>query len=66
MTRIIAIALGLVLLSTSTALATPIARVTITPSLVVAGKTVTLSNSGMIHYDTQLKNIWPDIWSLIP
>lgn len=32
----------------------------------VVGKTVTISNSGMIHYDTQLKNIWPDIWSLIP
>jgi uncharacterized repeat protein (TIGR01451 family) len=31
----------------------------------VVGKTVTLSNSGMLHYDTQLKNIWPDIWSLI-
>jgi uncharacterized repeat protein (TIGR01451 family) len=32
----------------------------------VVGKTVTIGNSGMIHYDTQLKNIWPDIWSLIP
>jgi hypothetical protein len=43
MTRIIAIALGLVLLSASTAFATPIARVTITPSPVVAGKTVTFN-----------------------
>ena len=32
----------------------------------VVGKTVTISNSGMIHYDTLLKNIWPDIWSLLP
>jgi hypothetical protein len=31
----------------------------------VVGKTVTISNSGMIHYDTLLKNIWPNIWSLI-
>jgi uncharacterized repeat protein (TIGR01451 family) len=31
----------------------------------VAGKTVTVSNSGMIHYDAQLKNAWPDIWALI-
>ncbi len=31
----------------------------------VVGKTVTLSNSGTIHYDTQLKNAWPDIWTLI-
>jgi uncharacterized repeat protein (TIGR01451 family) len=31
----------------------------------VAGKTLTISNSGMIHYDTLLKSIWPDIWSLI-
>jgi uncharacterized repeat protein (TIGR01451 family) len=31
----------------------------------VAAKTVTISNSGMIHYDTRLKSIWPDIWSLI-
>jgi uncharacterized repeat protein (TIGR01451 family) len=31
----------------------------------VAGKTLTISNSGMIHYDTRLKSIWPDIWSLI-
>jgi hypothetical protein len=31
----------------------------------VVGKTITLSNSGMIHYDTQLKTIWPDIWTLI-
>jgi hypothetical protein len=32
----------------------------------VAGKTLTISNSGMIHYDIRLKSIWPDIWSLIP
>jgi uncharacterized repeat protein (TIGR01451 family) len=32
----------------------------------VAGKTVTLSNSGMLHYDIQLKSIWPDIWALLP
>jgi hypothetical protein len=31
----------------------------------VIGKTITLSNSGMIHYDTQLKSIWPNLWSLI-
>ncbi len=31
----------------------------------VAGKSITLSNSGMIHYDTQLKSVWPDIWTLI-
>lgn len=31
----------------------------------VAAKTITLTNSGMIHYDTQLKTIWPDIWTLI-
>jgi hypothetical protein len=29
------------------------------------GKTITLSNSGMIHYDTRLKTIWPDVWTLI-
>jgi len=32
----------------------------------VAGKTLTISNSGMIHYDIKLKSVWPDIWSLIP
>jgi len=31
----------------------------------VVGKTVTISNSGMIHYDVLLKNAWPGIWSLI-
>jgi uncharacterized repeat protein (TIGR01451 family) len=31
----------------------------------VVGKTITISNSGMIHYDTRLKTIWPDIWTLI-
>jgi hypothetical protein len=30
-----------------------------------AGKTITIGNSGAIHYDTQLKTIWPDIWTLI-
>lgn len=32
----------------------------------VVGKTVTIGNSGMVHYDTQLKSIWPEIWSLLP
>jgi uncharacterized repeat protein (TIGR01451 family) len=31
----------------------------------IVGKSITLSNSGMIHYDTRLKTIWPDIWTLI-
>ena len=31
----------------------------------VVGKTVTVSNSGMIHYDTRLKNTWPAVWALI-
>jgi len=31
----------------------------------VLGKSITLSNSGAIHYDTQLKNIWPALWTLI-
>ena len=31
----------------------------------VVGKTVTVSNSGMIHYDTKLKTIWPAVWTLI-
>ncbi len=31
----------------------------------IVGKTVTLSNSGVIHYDTQLKTIWPSLWPLI-
>jgi hypothetical protein len=31
----------------------------------VAGKTLTVGNSGTIHYDTTLKAIWPDIWNLI-
>jgi uncharacterized repeat protein (TIGR01451 family) len=30
-----------------------------------AAKTITLGNSGAIHYDTQLKTIWPDLWTLI-
>jgi hypothetical protein len=32
----------------------------------VAGKTVTISLSGSLHYDTQLKSIWPDIWASLP
>lgn len=32
----------------------------------VIGKTVTISNSGIIHYDIQLKSIWPDIFSSLP
>lgn len=31
----------------------------------VAGKTLTLSNSGAIHYDTNLINVWPDIFMLL-
>jgi CSLREA domain-containing protein len=31
----------------------------------VIGKTITLGNSGAIHYDTRLKTIWPAIWTLI-
>lgn len=31
----------------------------------VAGKTITMGNSGAIHYDTQLKSIWPAVWTLI-
>jgi hypothetical protein len=31
-----------------------------------AGKAITIGNSGAIHYDTQLKTIWPDIWALLP
>src|SRR6266446_3408922 len=31
----------------------------------VVGKSLTLSNSGAIHYDTTLKNIWPALWPLI-
>jgi hypothetical protein len=32
----------------------------------VAGKTITIGLSGAIHYDTQLKTIWPAIWALLP
>jgi hypothetical protein len=32
----------------------------------VAGKSITISLSGSLHYDTQLKSIWPDIWALLP
>jgi uncharacterized repeat protein (TIGR01451 family) len=28
----------------------------------VAGKSITISNSGMLHYDTRLQSIWPDMW----
>ena len=31
----------------------------------VAGKTITLSNSGTIHYDTRLSSIWYDLWLLL-
>ncbi|HZF39565.1 MAG TPA: hypothetical protein VE715_12125, partial [Blastocatellia bacterium] len=29
------------------------------------GKTITVSNSGAIHYDTGLRTVWPEILSLI-
>lgn len=29
------------------------------------GKAITIGNSGAIHYDTQLKAIWPALWPLI-
>lgn len=29
------------------------------------GKTLTIGNSGAIHYDTQLKSVWPAVWTLI-
>jgi uncharacterized repeat protein (TIGR01451 family) len=31
----------------------------------IVGKTVTISNSGQLHYDTKLKTIWPELWTLI-
>lgn len=31
----------------------------------VVGKTLTVSNSGMLHYDVRLLNIWPSLWPLI-
>jgi len=31
----------------------------------VVGKTITVGNSGAIHYDTGLSAIWPEIWDLI-
>lgn len=31
----------------------------------VAAKRIILGNSGTIHYDTQLKTVWPDLWALI-
>ena len=30
-----------------------------------AGKTLIIGNSGAIHYDTQLKTVWPAVWTLI-
>ena len=30
-----------------------------------AGKALIIGNSGAIHYDTQLKAIWPDVWALL-
>jgi cytoskeletal protein CcmA (bactofilin family) len=31
----------------------------------VVGKTITVGNSGTIHYDIRLKSVWQDIWNLI-
>ena len=31
----------------------------------VAGKSITISNSGYLHYDTRLQTIWPSLWPLI-
>jgi hypothetical protein len=31
----------------------------------VGGKTLSITGSGAIHYDTQLQGIWPDLWALI-
>jgi hypothetical protein len=31
----------------------------------VAAKRITMGNSGALHYDTQLKTIWPALWVLI-
>lgn len=31
----------------------------------VSANSITVSNSGAIHYDTQLNTIWPQLWSLI-
>lgn len=31
----------------------------------VVGKTITVANSGAIHYDTGLRAVWPEIWGLI-
>lgn len=31
----------------------------------VAGKSITLANSGAIHYDTNLQSVWLDIWTLL-
>ncbi len=31
----------------------------------VEGKTLTVSNSGMLHYDVRLLTVWPGLWPLI-
>lgn len=31
----------------------------------VAGKSITISNSGMLHYDTRLQTVWPDVWAAV-
>lgn len=30
------------------------------------GKTITIGNSGTLHYDTKLNTVWADIWVLLP
>lgn len=30
-----------------------------------AGKSITISNSGMLHYDTRLQSVWPGVWQSI-
>jgi hypothetical protein len=30
-----------------------------------AAKALTIGNSGAIHYDTQLKTVWPAVWTLV-
>lgn len=32
----------------------------------IAGKTVSVTNSGALHYDIQLKAVWPAIFALLP
>jgi len=31
-----------------------------------AGKTLIIGSSGALHYDTQLKSVWPAVWALLP